>query len=502
MENIITYPLICHMFFSILLMFFWQNIKIQKTLSVVGNIIALVIAVFIFITIYDKGTLVVNAGNWPAPFGIVFVGDMFSATLLLLTAISGLAVSIFSIVSVIRARLRFGFLSVYHFLLLGLNGAFLTGDVFNLYVWFEIIIISSFVLISIGGEKNQLEGAVKYFTLNFFGSLIFLTALGTIYGLTGTLNMADIAIKIQNVNNRVLIDVCAVLFLTAFGIKSAVFPLNFWLPASYHTPPSAVSAIFSGLLTKVGVYALIRMMTLIFPGDQFLQQLLVILAILTILSGSFGAILQNNIRRAFSFLIICHIGFMIGGLGILNVFAISGVIFYLIHDIVVKTNIFLIGGIIYRIKATTNMKKIGGMYKDMPKLSLLFIVVLFSLVGVPPLSGFWPKLSLFLSSYESGDYLLLAAFILGSLITLLVIAKIWAEAFWKKQPVVTPRKRFIYFNDLRPLQKWQFVTPVVFLAIVTLYIGFGAEHIQILSMRIAEDLMNSQNYIDAVLNQN
>lgn len=498
-ENIITYPLIVHLFFSIVLMFFWNKVKIQKIVTVLGNFVALGIAVAVFIFTWQNGTHVVNAGNWEAPFGIVFVGDMLSATLILLTAIAGLSVSIFSVISIINARLRFGFFSVYHFLLLGLNGAFLTGDMFNLYVWFEIIIISSFVLISIGGEKNQLEGAVKYFTLNFFGSLIFLTALGVIYGLTGTLNMADIAVKIQQVDNQILIDVCGVLFLTAFAIKSAVFPLNFWLPASYHTPPSSVSAIFAGLLTKVGVYALIRMMTLMFPQDAFLMDLLLVLAVLTIVSGSFGAIIQNNIRKVFSFLIICHIGFMIGGLGILNVVALTGVIFYLIHDIVIKTNLFLIGGLIYRMKATTNMKKIGDLYKDYPKLSLLIILVLFSLVGVPPLSGFWPKISLFLSSYNNENYWYLGALILGSFITLIVVAKIWSEAFWKNQPEFNSRKRFIFFNDLYPLQKWQFVTPIVLLAVFSLYIGFGAEHVESLSERIAEDLYNSQNYIDAVL---
>lgn len=498
-ENLITYPLIVHLFFSIVLMFFWKNIKVQKVLTIIGNFIALGVAVLVFIYTWENGTHVVNAGNWDAPFGIVFVGDMLSATLILLTAISGLAVSIFSIVSVIKARLRFGFFSVYHFLLLGLNGAFLTGDVFNLYVWFEIIIISSFVLISIGGEKNQLEGAIKYFTLNFFGSLIFLTALGVIYGLTGSLNMADIANKITRIESRILIDICAVLFLTAFSIKSAIFPLNFWLPASYHTPPSAVSAIFSGLLTKVGVYALLRMMTLIFPQDEFLLNLLLILSVLTIISGSFGAIIQNNIKKVFSYLIICHIGFMIGGLGVFNVVAISGVIFYLIHDIIVKTNLFLIGGLIYRFKGTTNMKKIGGLYHLYPKLSLLIIVVLFSLVGVPPLSGFWPKISLFLSSYSEGHYWYLGALILGSFITLVVIAKIWSEAFWKKQPEFVLKKKFIPFDDLYSIQKWQFVTPIVILTVISLYIGFGAEHIQTLSLRIANDIFDSQNYIDAVL---
>jgi len=499
-DNIITYPLIVHLFFSIVLMFFWNKIKVQKILTIVGNFVALAVAIMVFIFTWKNGTHVVNAGNWEAPFGIVFVGDMLSATLILLTAIAGLSVSIFSVVSVINARLRFGFFSVYHFLLLGLNGAFLTGDIFNLYVWFEIIIISSFVLISIGGEKNQLEGAIKYFTLNFFGSLIFLTALGVIYGITGSLNMADIALKIRDIDSQVLIDISAVLFLTAFGIKSAVFPLNFWLPASYHTPPSAVSAIFAGLLTKVGVYAMIRMMTLIFPDDVFLSSLLILLSILTIISGSFGAIIQNNIRKVFSYLIICHIGFMIGGLGVLNVLALTGVIFYLIHDIVVKTNLFLIGGLIYRMKGTTNMKKIGSIYSQSPKLSLLMIVVMFSLVGVPPLSGFWPKISLFLSSYNTQNYWLLAALILGSFITLIAVAKIWSEAFWKNQPEFRlGKKRFIFFDELYTIQKWQFVTPIVILAFISLYIGFGAEHIQTLSVRIANELYDSQNYIDAVL---
>ena len=205
-------------------MFFWNKVKIQKAVTIIGNFIALAVAIMVFIFTWENGTHVVNAGNWDAPYGIVFVGDMLSATLILLTAIAGLAVSIFSVVSIINARLRFGFFSVYHFLYyLGLNGAFLTGDMFNLYVWFEIIIISSFVLISIGGEKNQLEGAVKYFTLNFFGSLIFLTALGVIYGLTGTLNMADIAVKIKSVDNQILIDVCGVLFLTRFCYQISGF---------------------------------------------------------------------------------------------------------------------------------------------------------------------------------------------------------------------------------------------------------------------------------------
>ena len=196
-----------------------------------------------------------------------------------------MAVSFFSSASVIPARLRFGYFPIYHFLLLGLTGAFLTGDIFNLYVWFEIIIISSFVLITLGGEKAQIEGAVKYFTLNILASIIFLTAIAVLYGLAGSLNMADLSVLVPKLENRGLVEVAAILFLVGFGIKSAVFPLYFWLPASYHTPPSAVSAIFGGLLTKVGVYALIRIFSLIFTNDVFLGQILLVIAILTLFSG-------------------------------------------------------------------------------------------------------------------------------------------------------------------------------------------------------------------------
>ncbi|QSS98043.1 proton-conducting transporter membrane subunit [Psychroflexus sp. ALD_RP9] len=499
-NHVIILPLIVNLLFSIILMFFWRNINFQKLFSVIGNAIGLGVAIYVFIHVYQNGTQVVEAGNWEAPFGIVFVGDMLAATLVLLTAISGLAVSIFSSISVINARLRFGYFSVFQFLLLGLNGAFLTGDIFNLYVWFEIIIISSFVLISIGGEKNQLEGAVKYFALNFFASMIFLTALGVLYGLAGTLNMADLAGKVQSIENRTLVDVCAVLFLVGFGIKSAIFPLYFWLPASYHTPPSAVSAIFAGLLTKVGVYALIRVFSMIFEIDVFLQNLLIGLGILTIFSGGIGALTHTNIRKVFSYLIICHIGFMIGGLGMFTKVALTGVVFYLIHDIVVKTNLFLIAGVIYRIKASTSMNNIGGLYANYPKLSLLMAIPLFSLVGVPPLSGFWPKLSLILASFSEAQYWYFGALIFGSFITLFIIARLWSKAFWKDQPEFKRERKFIYFYELRPFQKLQFIMPIMLLTFVSLYIGFGANHIQELSVRIAEEITNKDLYIKAVLN--
>ncbi len=500
-QQLILYPLFLQIALGVILLFAWSNIRIQKIITVVGNILSVGIASWLFYYIWNFGTQTIQAGDWPAPFGITFVADTLSATLVLLTAISGLTVSIFSAGSVLRDRLRFGYFPIYHFLLLGLNGAFLTGDIFNLYVWFEIIIISSFVLITIGGEKAQLEGAVKYFTLNILASMIFLTAIAVLYGLTGSLNMADLAGKIAAIENRGMVQITAILFLIGFGIKAGLFPLYFWLPASYHTPPFAVSAIFGGLLTKVGVYALIRVFTLIFTGDAFLDKILIIIAILTLISGGVGALVQNNMRKVFSYLIICHIGYMIAGLGMFTEVAIAGTIFYLVHDIIVKTNLFMVSGVVYRINGTNSMRDLGGLYAKWPKISLLLFIPLFSLVGIPPLSGFWPKINLIKAGFTAEAYITVGAIIFASFITLVIIAKLWAEVFWKDEKELPFRPNFGYFSKMTNLKRLQFIFPVALLSIISLYIGFGAEHIQELSARIADELVNSETYINTVLNK-
>jgi multicomponent Na+:H+ antiporter subunit D len=499
-QQIILYPLFLQIAISIILMFGWSRIRFQKAFSIFGSVLGVGLAIWLFAYIWNNGTQTIQSGNWEAPFGITFVADMLSVTLVLLTAISGLAVSIFSAGSVLTDRLKFGYFPIFHFLILGLNGAFLTGDIFNLYVWFEIIIISSFVLITIGGEKAQLEGAVKYFTLNILASMIFLTAIAVLYGITGSLNMADLAGQVAAVENRGLVQITALLFLIGFGIKAGLFPLYFWLPASYHTPPFAVSAIFGGLLTKVGVYALIRVFTLIFTGDPFLNNLLIVIAILTLISGGIGALVQNNLRKIFSYLIICHIGYMIAGLGMFTQIAIAGAIFYLIHDIIVKTNLFMISGVVWRLKGTNSMRDLGGLYANWPKISLLLFIPLFSLVGIPPLSGFWPKINLIKAGFTGGSYFTVGAIIFASFITLVIIAKIWAEVFWKDGPELPHRPHFGYFEKMTTQKRLQFIIPVALLSIVSLYIGFGAQHIQELSVRIADELINNEGYIETVLN--
>ncbi|MFN4080687.1 MAG: proton-conducting transporter membrane subunit [Saprospiraceae bacterium] len=497
-ETLILLPLLFQLALAVLMLFFWFGIRAQRNISIVGNIVNTLIAALLMYRVWGEGILTVQAGAWPAPHGITFVADTFAALLTLLTAVSGLAVATFSAGSVTTERLRFGYFSTLQFLLLGLTGAFLAGDVFNLYVWFEIIIISSFVLITIGGEKAQIEGAIKYFALNMLASVIFLTAIAVLYGLTGSLNMADLAQKMPLIPNKGLVGVCALLFFVAFGIKSAVFPLYFWLPDSYHTPPAAVSAIFGGLLTKVGVYALVRMFSLIFREDAFWADTFAWVAALTLVAGGMGALSQRNLRKIFSYLIICHIGYMIGGLSMFTRVGFTGLVFYLTHDIVVKTNLFMAAGVIYKIRGRNLLKNLGGLYADYPRLSLLLAVPLFSLVGIPPLSGFWPKISLISAGVNTGRYWLTGCIIFASFITLYVIAKVWAEVFWKPQPEGRKRPEFEFFEDFKPYRKRLVLAPIVFLSLISLYIGLGAEHIQAISLRIAEELSNPETYIQAV----
>jgi len=498
-DNLLILPIFTQLFVAVLLIFAWGHVNTQRVISIVGHFTALLVSIQLFYKTWHAGILTMQAGNWKAPFGITFVSDTLSATFVLLTAIAGLGVGLFSMVGISRSRMQYGYYAISHFLLMGLNGAFLAGDIFNLYVWFEIVIISSFVLMTLGGKKPQMEGAIKYVAMNMLASTVFLTAIAILYGLTGTLNMADLSQKVAQIEKKELVSVTSLLFFVGFGIKSAVFPLYFWLPSSYHTPPSVIAATFGGLLTKMGVYAMLRTFTLIFIPDTFTQNVLIACAILTMFTGAMGALNKTSIRRMFSYLIICHIGYMIGGLGLHTQVALSAVVFYLIHDIIIKTNMFLATGIIHKIRGSTDIRRLGGFYEEYPKLSLLMAIIFFSLIGVPPLSGFWPKIGLFRASLDAKEYVLLGAFILASFFTLYIIAKMWAEVFWKdlpKRPEETNE-----FTELPFYKQTLLVVPVVGLALVSLYIGLGAENILAVSNRIALNMIDTGYYVNAVLNK-
>ncbi|MCS7003182.1 MAG: Na+/H+ antiporter subunit D, partial [Dehalococcoidia bacterium] len=261
---LLVLPIVLPLGTAIVLLLLRDRRLAQRVVAVVSGSALVVVALALAATVWTAGPQVIQSGNWPAPFGISLVADLFSAGMNVVVASAGLLVAIYSLASIERKHERFGYFPIYFILLAGVAGAFLTGDLFNLYVWFEVLLIASFVLMALGNERNQLEGAMKYVVLSLISSLFFLTACGLMYGMVGTLNMADIAAQLPRYPNQALVVTLGMLFFLAFGIKAAAFPVFSWLPASYHTPPVAVSGIFAALLTKVGVYALIRVFTLLF----------------------------------------------------------------------------------------------------------------------------------------------------------------------------------------------------------------------------------------------
>lgn len=469
--------------------------RTQRIISVAGAVALLAVALAVLAQASRHGVLAAQMGNWPAPYGITLVADLLSAIMVVLAGLVGLAGAVYSLVAIDPARERYGYHALYHFLLMGVCGAFLTGDLFNLYVWFEVMLMASFVLLALGGERGQMEGAIKYVTLNLVSSAIFLATVGILYGLAGTLNMADLARKLAALppDTHPLVITIAMLFLVAFGIKAAVFPLFFWLPASYHTPPVPVSAIFAGLLTKVGVYALLRVFTLIFVQRvDYTHTLILIIAGLTMVVGVLGAMAQGEFRRVLSFHIISQIGYMIMGLGLFTPLGLAGSVFYLTHHIIVKTNLFLVSGVVERLGGTQQLKRLGGLYRSHPALAALFLAPALSLAGLPPLSGFFAKLGLVQAGLQANQGGIVAVSLVVSLFTLFSMMKLWNEAFWKVAPNSDPPA-----GDRLALAGW--LLPIAALAVVTVAIGLGAGPVFALALRAGEQLMNPAAYMEVVL---
>jgi multicomponent Na+:H+ antiporter subunit D len=477
----------------------WRWVAVQQWLGIAGALGQLVAGVALLMAVREDGILAVQIGDWPAPFGITLVADLFSASMVVIAGLVGTAVAVYSLGGLDVRRESFGYYPLLLILLVGVCGAFLTGDIFNLFVWFEVMLIASFVLLALGGERAQLEGALKYVTINLVSSAFFLSAVGILYGMTGTLNMADLAVRLRELDAPVLETTVAMLLLVVFGIKAAVFPLFFWLPASYHTPPVVVSAIFAGLLTKVGVYALIRVFTLLFVDDvAFTHSLIMVIAGLTMVVGVLGAVAQHDVRRVLSFLIISAVGFMLMGLGLFTAGALAAAVFYLFQDMIAKSNLFLIGGVMRLVGGSFELKELGGLYRTSPLLAVLFLVPAMSLAGIPPLSGFVAKLGLVQAGLAVEQYLLVGVALAVSALTLLSMTKIWAEAFWKRAPAGSS----VRLEDSRPPQRRgraTLIVPIAVLATMTLSIGLLAEPLVGLSLEAGEQLMDPAQYIRAVL---
>ena len=410
--------------------------RAQQAITVGALISMLAVSLVLMWSVDTDGPLVMQVGGWAAPYGISLVVDRLSALMLVVSAIVLLAVLLFSLGQGLADGDEDTPVSIYYptYLVLGAGvcNAFIAGDLFNLYVGFEILLVASYVLITLGGTAPRMRAGVTYVVVSLVSSVLFLAGIGVIYAATGTVNLAQLTIRIAELPSEVQL-ILNLLLLIAFGIKAAIFPLAFWLPDSYPTAPAPVTAVFAGLLTKVGVYAIIRSQTQLFPQSS-VDNLLLVIAALTLSVGILGAVSQLDIKRMLSFTLISHIGYMIFGIGMATAAGFGATIYYIAHHIIVQTTLFLAVGLIERQGGSTSLTSLGGLMRASPVIAVLFFIPMLNLGGIPPFSGFIGKLGLFEAGAElatTGTYWLIGVGALVSLLTLYALARVWSLAFWR-----------------------------------------------------------------------
>ena len=410
--------------------------RAQRIVAIVALLAVLVLGSVMLWVVDTMGPLVMEVGGWAAPFGIVLVVDRLAALMVVVSALVLLAVLIFSVGQGLADGDDETPVSIYYptYLILatGVFNAFIAGDLFNLYVGFEILLVSSYVLLTLGGTEARIRAGTTYIVVSLVSSMLFLASIAMIYGAVGTVNIAQISVRMVDIPIDVQV-LLHIMLLVAFGIKAAVFPLSFWLPDSYPTAPAPVTAVFAGLLTKVGVYAIIRTETIIFPGSE-LNVALMVVALLTMVVGVLGAVAQADIKRLLSFTLVSHIGYMILGVSLGSAIGTAAAIYYIVHHIIVQTTLFLGAGLIERQGGSTSITKLGGLLKAAPVIALLFFVPALNLGGIPPFSGFIGKLALFEATAELGTplaWILIGAGALVSLLTLYALMRVWNLAFWR-----------------------------------------------------------------------
>ncbi|MGA9468619.1 MAG: Na+/H+ antiporter subunit D [Exiguobacterium marinum] len=494
MINLPVFPIVIPALAAIIMMFMPKRVQLQRGMALGALVITSIVSLFLVHTVSVEGIQTLNLGNWQAPFGISLVSDMLSALLVTTSTLLTLFVVWFA-VHYFSDSYEGNYLYIAMlFLLVGVNGAFTTGDIFNLFVFFEVFLMSSYVLIVLGGRGVQLRESIKYLLVNIIASALFVMSVALLYGVTGTLNLADLAMKIPLVDNPDVITVIGVLFVIVFGMKGALVPLHYWLPGAYVVAPTPILAMFGALLTKVGVYSILRTYTLLFDGNgEFLQTFLMVLAVLTIFIGMTGAIAYNDVKLIIIYNIMIAVGVILYGISVNTQTSLEGSLYYLIHDMIIKAVLFMLVGMMIGITKSGQLRDMGGLITRFPLFGWTFFVAALSLAGIPPLSGFFGKLLIVSGGMDEGQLFGPLLVLLSSLFVLYSVMKIFLNGFWGEA------KRE-YDGPLVPYTK-RLIVPAFLLLVIAVGYGFGAEAIHPYITQAIEPLVNPEIYIDAVIKE-
>ncbi|RJE83290.1 Na+/H+ antiporter subunit D [Paenibacillus sp. 1011MAR3C5] len=496
MNNTLVLPLIIPLLTAVILVFLKGRIPLQRWISGISGIANVAVAAYILYQVKSEGIQTLYMGGWAPPYGIIFVADMLAALLVLATAVIGLFCLFYSFRSIGEEREKHYYYPLFQFLLVGVSGSFLTGDIFNLFVCFEVMLISSYALIVLGGTKLQLRESLKYILINILSSALFVAAVAYLYGVTGALNMADLSVRVAEAGQGGILNVIAMLFMIVFALKAGLF-LFFWLPGSYGAPPAAIRTIFAALLTKVGLYALLRTFTLIFYHDPSTTHTWIgWMAGATMVLGAIGALAYKDIPRILNYNVVISVGFIAFGLVSANKDALDGTVFYLLHDMIGKALLFLLGGMIIAAAGTKKLSEMGGLIKRHPYLGWMFFVTALAIAGIPPLSGFAGKLMIIRGGFAAENYVLAALSVASSFVVLYSLIRIFMAAFWGKERMAIAGTVPVRASDYR-MKLWSGAG----LFVLVIAMGLGAEWVYGFVSEAGQTLVQPAIYIDAVLKE-
>lgn len=496
MNNLIVLPLLIPLVTAVILIFCSKYVRAQRWISACSVVVNLIVALLIVNQVDHQGIQTLHMGGWLPPYGIVFVADMLAALLVLTSLIVATGCLFYAFRSIGEEREKHYFYPFFQFLLAGVLGSFLTGDLFNLFVCFEVMLISSYALIVLGGTKRQLRETLKYMLINIISSTLFVAAVAYLYGTVGTLNMAHLSQRVAEVQQGGVLSVIGLLFLIVFALKAGLF-LFFWLPGSYSAPPAAVTALFGALLTKVGLYAIIRTFTLIFYHDTGgIHAVIGWMAAATMILGSLGAVAYKDLGRILNYNIIISVGFVAFGIAVANTDSLNGAVFYLMHDMISKALLFILGGIITTAAGTNKLGEMGGLMKRHPVVGWMFFIVTMALVGIPPLSGFLGKVFLIRGGLSEGHYWLTGLALASSLVVLYSLIKVFMGAFWGESP------RHTEHTELQPtkIPRTAYMAAIG-LTVMVFVMGIGSEWVYSYTSQAAAVLSDPSLYIQAVLKE-
>lgn len=473
------------------------HIVIQRSFSVAGVVALIAIALGLTTQVFDGSIILYQLGDWAAPFGIVLVGDRLSIFMVLLTAVLALFVLLYAIGSGWDNR-GAHFHALFQFQLMGIMGAFLTGDLFNLFVFFEVLLIASYGLMIHAGGDARLRAGVQYVLFNLIGSTLFLFALGSIYAETGTLNMADLANRVTLIgaNDTVGIRVAAVLLILVFAIKAAVVPLHFWLPSSYAEAPAPVAALFA-IMTKVGAYSIIRVYTMIFPPDLEITAglhgvWLLPAALLSVALGMAGVLVAKRLDRLVAFSVIGSMGMVMVAISLFTPEGIAAALYYIVHSTLAAAALFLIADLVRSGRANLDLTPQPPIAGNALTAAFFFAGAI-AVAGLPPLSGFLGKLLVLDAAFGADQVVWVWAVVLGSsLISIVGFSRAGSILFWKAQSVESDAETSPSPATL------SYVAVGGLLALLVAHTVFAGQ-VHSYTTKMAAQLFSPQPYIETVL---